>query len=150
MNNKITAAVLAAAAALSLAACGSEHAASTTASHPRTCVQQYRAWEAAPGAQRFRADARQMQQAGNTEDVPRMLAALRRIGPDSRALLNVPRCADPAGYARQLQGYVQAASDNAGEGTGLAAVELAAAPVAKMTAVSGKMTSELDQTVPGR
>jgi hypothetical protein len=146
---KTLAAAAVTAAGLSLAACGSQHA-STTAAHPQTCVQQYRAWEATPATQQFRADARRIVQAGKTEDVPRMLSAMRQVGPASRALGQMPRCADPAGYSRQVQGYVQAAADNAGAGTGMAAVELAAAPMGKADAASGKMTRELDQTVPGR
>jgi hypothetical protein len=113
-----------------------------------TCQQQYDNWRNGPAkgvAQGFKGDSAALTSAGNSEDIPAMGAALKKLGDDAAALeaYPMPACADPHGYYPQMLADFKAAGDNAGTNSGLGGLMLAMGPAKKAETLTGKIDAEL-------
>ena len=139
------------AAALTLAACGS--GGGSAASPPRSCLQQYRSWNAGPAhaAGENLVGALNGVEAANAalKNSPTD-AALKRAGVAATALARypIPKCADPKGYWRAVLVQIQTAARNA-SASGQGALVAAAVVLHNMPALDLKLANELKQTVPG-
>jgi len=139
------------AAALTLAACGS--GGGSAASPPRSCLQQYRSWNAGPAhaAGENLVGALNGVEAANAalKNSPTD-AALKRAGVAATALARypIPKCADPKGYWRAVLVQIQTAARDA-SASGQGALVAAAVVLHNMPALDLKLANELKQTVPG-
>jgi len=138
-------------AALTLTACGS--GGSSAASPPRSCLQQYRSWNAGPAhaaGENLVAALNGVEAANAALKNSTTNAALKRAGAAATALARypIPNCADPKGYWRAVLVQIQAAAHNA-RGSGQGALVAAAVVLHNMPALDLKLASELKQTVPG-
>ena len=138
-------------AALTLTACGS--GGSSAASPPRSCLQQYRSWNAGPAhaaGENLVAALNGVEAANAALKNSTTNAALKRAGAAATALARypIPNCADPTGYWRAVLVQIQAAAHNA-RGSGQGALVAAAVVLHNMPALDLKLASELKQTVPG-
>ena len=140
------------------AACGAHPAASAPASATAaaaathsaaaapTCKQQYHAWRYSPAGKKLKADLGAVASAGDTDDIPVMLATLKTAGADAAAMDPAPACADPYGYWKQILARIKAAGDNAGTASGLTGLILAEAPLKDVPALEKKLNAELKRT----
>jgi hypothetical protein len=115
---------------------------------PLTCQQQYDNWRHGSAdaiAQRFKDDTAALTKAGNSEDLPEMTAALKKLGDDGAALETypMPACADPHGYYAQMLADFKAAGDNAASASGLGGLMLAMDPAKKAETLASKIDAEL-------
>jgi len=138
-------------AALTLTACGS--GGSSAASPPRSCLQQYRSWNAGPAhaaGENLVAALNGVEAANAALKNSTTNAALKRAGAAATVLARypIPNCADPKGYWRAVLVQIQAAAHNA-RGSGQGALVAAAVVLHNMPALDLKLASELKQTVPG-
>jgi len=138
-------------AALTLTACGS--GGSSAASPPRSCLQQYRSWNAGPAhaaGENLVAALNGVEAANTALKNSTTNAALKRAGAAATVLARypIPNCADPKGYWRAVLVQIQAAAHNA-RGSGQGALVAAAVVLHNMPALDLKLASELKQTVPG-
>ena len=138
-------------AALTLTACGSGGGAA--ASTPRSCLQQYRSWNAGPAhaaGENLVAALNGVEAANAALKNSTTNAALKRAGAAATVLARypIPNCADPKGYWRAVLVQIQAAAHNA-RGSGQGALVAAAVVLHNMPALDLKLASELKQTVPG-
>jgi len=138
-------------AALTLTACGS--GGSSAASPPRSCLQQYRSWNAGPAhaaGENLVAALNGVEAANAALKNSTTNAALKRAGAAATVLARYPilNCADPKGYWRAVLVQIQAAAHNA-RGSGQGALVAAAVVLHNMPALDLKLASELKQTVPG-
>jgi len=138
-------------AALTLTACGSGGGAA--ASPPRSCLQQYRSWNAGPAhaaGENLVAALNGVEAANAALKNSTTNAALKRAGAAATVLARypIPNCADPKGYWRAVLVQIQAAAHNA-RGSGQGALVAAAVVLHNMPALDLKLASELKQTVPG-
>ena len=138
-------------AALTLTACGSGGGAA--ASPPRSCLQQYRSWNAGPAhaaGENLVAALNGVEAANAALKNSTTNAALKRAGAAATALARypIPNCADPKRYWRAVLVQIQAAAHNA-RGSGQGALVAAAVVLHNMPALDLKLASELKQTVPG-
>jgi hypothetical protein len=85
----------------------------------------------------------------NSQDVPKLSAALNQAGTAARRLSDTPppRCADPKGYYGQMLAKVTAAADDAKAAGGLSALITAAGRLKTVPGIERKLKAELDQTV---
>lgn len=118
------------------------------AAKPLTCQQQYHNWRNGPAkgvAQGLKGDNAALTSAGNSEDIPAMDAALKKLGDDAAALeaYPMPACADPHSYYPQMLADFKAAGDNAGTNSGLGGLMLAMGPAQKAETLSSKIDAEL-------
>jgi hypothetical protein len=151
-------AAAAAALALALAACTSSTTTATggpataAASAPRAaCHAQYEAWKHGPARAAGKAlvtQLRAVQAAASAQDIPRLRAALKRVGSAAAASAShpMPLCADPHGYWPAILTRLRSAADNAGSAQGLSAVLLAILPLREVPALESKLSAELKQT----
>jgi hypothetical protein len=157
MRRLITAAATAAALAL-LGACASSTgstaspAGQAATSSPPSCRAQFESWKSGPArtaAKGLATQLRAVQAASKAQDVPQLVAALKRAGRAAAATAKypMPHCADPHGYWQALLTRIRAAGDNAGTGNGLGAILLAMAPLKQAPALERKLGAELKQTV---
>jgi hypothetical protein len=139
------------AAALTLTACGS--GGGSAASSPRSCLQQYRSWNAGPA----HADGENLVAALNGVEAANAAlknsttnAALKRAGAAATTLgrYPIPKCADPKGYWRAVIVQIQTAAGNASP-SGQGALVAAAVVLHNMPGLDLKLANELKQTVPG-
>jgi hypothetical protein len=126
--------------------------ANQAAAKPETCKHQFTAWRTGPAktlAQSFKADGNAVQSAGNSEDIPQMDAALKKIGDDAVQLEQypMPACADPAGDWTQILAGIKAVGDNASSTPGLGGIVAAEAPMQHVQALETKLNTELERTV---
>jgi len=138
-------------AALTLTACGSGGGAA--ASPPRSCLQQYRSWNAGPAhaaGENLVAALNGVEAANAALKNSTTNAALKRAGAAATALARypIPNCADPKGYWRAVLVQIQAAAHNAST-SGQGALVAAAVVLHNMPALDIKLANELKQTVPG-
>ena len=138
-------------AALTLTACGS--GGSSAASPPRSCLQQYRSWNAGPAhaaGENLVAALNGVEAANAALKNSTTNAALKRAGAAATVLARypIPNCADPKGYWRAVLVQIQAAAHNA-RGSGQGALVAAAVVLHNMPALDLKLADELKQTVPG-
>ena len=138
-------------AALTLTACGS--GGSSAASPPRSCLQQYRSWNAGPAhaaGENLVAGLNGVEAANAALKNSTTNAALKRAGAAATALARypIPNCADPKGYWRAVLVQIQAAAHNAST-SGQGALVAAAVVLHNMPALDIKLANELKQTVPG-
>ena len=138
-------------AALTLTACGS--GGSSAASPPRSCLQQYRSWNAGPAhaaGENLVAALNGVEAANAALKNSTTNAALKRAGAAATVLARypIPNCADPKGYWRAVLVQIQAAAHNA-RGSGQGALVAAAVVLHNMPALDIKLANELKQTVPG-
>ena len=138
-------------AALTLTACGS--GGSSAASPPRSCLQQYRSWNAGPAhaaGENLVAALNGVEAANAALKNSTTNAALKRAGAAATVLARypIPNCADPKGYWRAVLVQIQAAAHNAST-SGQGALVAAAVVLHNMPALDLKLASELKQTVPG-
>ena len=138
-------------AALTLTACGS--GGSSAASPPRSCLQQYRSWNAGPAhaaGENLVAALNGVEAANAALKNSTTNTALKRAGAAATVLARypIPNCADPKGYWRAVLVQIQAAAHNA-RGSGQGALVAAAVVLHNMPALDLKLASELKQTVPG-
>jgi hypothetical protein len=151
MPPKILSAGAAVAAALALTACGS--GGGSAAPPPRSCLQQYRSWDAGPAhaaGENLVATLNGVQAANAALNNSTTNTALKRAGVAARALgrYPIPKCADPKGYWRAVIVQIQAAAGNAST-SGQGALVAAAVVLHNMPALDLKLADELKQTVPG-
>jgi len=151
MPRKVLLAGAALAAALTLAACGS--GGGSAASPPRSCLQQYRSWNAGPAhaaGENLVAALNGVEAANAALKNSPTNAALKRAGVAAAALgrYPIPKCADPKGYWRAVLVQVQTAARNAST-PGQGALVAAAVVLHNMPALDLKLANELKQTVPG-
>lgn len=148
-----------AAGVLCLAACGTTSVPSATGSasphvtaSPVSCRQQYLAWRngpALPEGKKLVAMLRKVSAAGAVMDIPQIDEALRKGGEAaaSAGRYPAPRCADPAGYWRQLLARVHAAGDDAGAGgSGLSSLILAEVPLKSVPQIQRELSAEIERT----
>jgi len=138
-------------AALTLAACGS--GGGSAASPPRSCLQQYRSWNAGPAhaaGENLVAALNGVEAANASLENSTTNAALKRAGTAATALAHypIPKCADPKGYWRAVLVQIQTAAHNT-SGSGQGALVAAAVVLHNMPALDLKLANELKQTVPG-
>jgi hypothetical protein len=138
-------------AALTLTACGS--GGGSAASPPRSCLQQYRSWNAGPAhaaGENLVAALNGVEAANAALKNSTTNAALRRAGVAATALGHdpIPRCADPKGYWRSVLVQIQTAAASAST-SGQGALVAAAVVLHNMPALDLKLADELKQTVPG-
>ena len=138
-------------AALTLTACGS--GGSSAASPPRSCLQQYRSWNAGPAhaaGENLVAALNGVEAANAALKNSTTNAALKRAGAAATVLARypIPNCADPKGYWRAVLVQIQAAAHNAST-SGQGALVAAAVMLHNMPALDIKLANELKQTVPG-
>jgi len=138
-------------AALTLTACGS--GGSSAASPPRSCLQQYRSWNAGPAhaaGENLVAALNGVEAANAALKNSTTNAALKRAGAAATVLARypIPNCADPKGYWRAVLVQIQAAAHNAST-SGQGALVAAAVVLHNMPALDIKLANELKQTVPG-
>jgi hypothetical protein len=138
-------------AALTLTACGS--GGGSAASPPRSCLQQYRSWNAGPAhaaGENLVAALNGVEAANAALKNSTTNAALKRAGAAATALARypIPNCADPKGYWRAVLVQIQAAAHNA-SASGQGALVAAAVVLHNMPALDLKLASELKRTVPG-
>ena len=138
-------------AALTLTACGSGGGAA--ASTPRSCLQQYRSWNAGPAhaaGENLVAALNGVEAANAALKNSTTNAALKRAGAAATVLARypIPNCADPKGYWRAVLVQIQAAAHNA-SASGQGALVAAAVVLHNMPALDIKLANELKQTVPG-
>jgi hypothetical protein len=138
-------------AALTLTACGS--GGGSAASPPRSCLQQYRSWDAGPAhaaGENLVATLNGVEAANASLKNTTTSAALKRAGTAATALGHypIPKCADPKGYWRAVLAQIQTASRNAST-SGQEALVAAAVVLHNMPALDLKLANELKQTVPG-
>ena len=139
-----------------VAACGAAHpgtaapaAATAAATHSAaaapSCEQQYKAWK---NGTKLKAESKALQAAGDTEDIPALLSALKAVGKTAARLeaYPVPACADPHGYWNKILARIKAAGDNAGADTGLTGLLLAEAPLKAVQGLEKKLDAELKRT----
>jgi hypothetical protein len=112
------------------------------------CSQQYRAWKTGPArpvARKFDAALRRFTVAANADDIPLMIARLRKVGPLAARLAAypMPRCADPAGDYGQLLTRLQAAADNVRSASGISAIMLANVPLKAVPGIERRLSAEL-------
>ena len=146
-----------------VAGCGAAHpgtaaapaAATAAATHSAaaapSCEQQYKAWKngaAKPLGTKLKAESKALQAAGDTEDIPALLSALKAVGKTAAWLeaYPVPACADPHGYWNKILARIKAAGDNAGADTGLTGLLLAEAPLKAVPGLEKKLDGELKRT----
>lgn len=115
---------------------------------PLTCQQQYDNWRNGPAkgvGQGLKGDGAALTKAGNSEDIPAINAALKKLGDDAAALeaYPMPACADPHGYYPQMLADFKAAGDNAGTSSGLGGLMLAMEPAKKAETLSSNIDAEL-------
>jgi hypothetical protein len=150
MPRTILLAVSALAAALTLTACGS--GGGSAASPPRSCLQQYRSWNAGPAhaaGENLVAALNGVEAANAVLKNSTTNAALKRAGAAATALGHypIPKCADPKGYWRAVLVQIQTAAANAST-SGQGALVAAAVVLHNMPALDLKLADELKQTVP--
>jgi hypothetical protein len=138
------------AAALSLTACWSATATRTAASP--TCHQQYEAWKhgvVGGGFAALRSAFTAVASARDSQDVPKLTAALKQAGAAASQLSATPppRCADPKGYYGQMLAKVTTAAGDAKAASGLSALIAAAVPLRAVPGIEKKLKAELDKTV---
>ena len=123
-------------------------AAATHAAAAPSCKQQYHAWRYSPAGKKLKADLGVVASAGDTDDIPVLLAALKTAGADAAAMENhpAPVCADPHGYWKQILVRLRAAGDNAGTANGLTGLLLAEAPLKAIPSLEKKLAAELKRT----
>jgi len=151
MPPKLLPAGAALAAALALTACGS--GGGPAASPPRSCLQQYRSWNAGPAhaaGENLVAALNGVEAANAALKNSTTNAALKRAGTAATALgrYPIPKCADPKGYWRAVVVQVQTAARSAST-SGQGALVAAAVVLHNMPALDLKLANELKQTVPG-
>jgi len=150
MPPKILSAGAALAAALALAACGS--GGGSAAPPPRSCLQQYRAWNAGPAhaaGENLVGALNGVEAANAALNNSTTDAALKRAGTAATALGHypIPKCADPKGYWRAVLVQIQTAAGSAST-SGQGALVAAAVVLHNMPALDLKLADELKQTVP--
>jgi hypothetical protein len=135
-------------AATAPAAATDAAAATHAAAAAPTCKQQYHTWRYSPAGKQLKADLGAVASAGNTDDIPVLLAALKTAGADATAMENhpAPACADPHGYWKQIFARLRAAGDNAGTAGGLTGLLLAEAPLKAIPGLEKKLAVELKRT----
>ena len=121
-------------------------AATHSAAAAPSCKQQYHAWRYGAAGKKLKADLRAVESAGDTVDIPVMLAALKTAGADAAVMTPAPACADPHGYWKQILARIKAAGDNAGTASGLTGLILAEAPLKAVPALEKKLDAELKRT----
>jgi hypothetical protein len=151
MPRKVLLAGAALAAALTLTACGS--GGGSAASPPRSCLQQYRSWNAGPAhaaGENLVAALNGVEAANAALDNSTTNNALKHAGAAAGALAHypIPKCADPKGYWRAVLVQIQTAAHNAST-SGQGALVAAAVVLHNMPALDLKLADELKQTVPG-
>jgi hypothetical protein len=152
---RMSAAALAAAVSAVLVACGGNSTpANTTAGESaapgQSCHAQFEAWKHGPArtaGKAFVAQFKAVRDAGNAQDIPRTVAALKAAGRGAQALeaYPMPKCADPHGYWKQLLTRIRSAADNASTGNGLGALLLAIGPLKSVPGILRNLTAELKQ-----
>jgi hypothetical protein len=151
MPRKVLLAGAALAAALTLTACGS--GGGSAASPPRSCLQQYRSWNAGSAhaaGENLVAALNGVEAANAALDNSTTNAALKHAGTAAAALARypIPECADPRGYWRAVLVQIQTAARSAST-SGQGALVAAAVVLHNMPALDLKLADELKQTVPG-
>jgi hypothetical protein len=151
MPRKVLLAGAALAAALTLTACGS--GGGSAASPPRSCLQQYRSWNAGPAhaaGENLVAALNGVEAANAALDNSTTNTALKRAGATASALARypIPKCADPKGYWRAVLVQIQTAARSSST-SGQGALVAAAVVLHNMPALDLKLADELKQTVPG-
>jgi hypothetical protein len=139
------------AAALTLTACGS--GGNSAAPPPRSCLQQYRSWDAGPAhaaGENLVGTLNGVEAANAALNNSATNAALKRAGVAATALgrYPIPKCADPKGYWRAVIVQIQTAAHNA-SASGQGALVAAAVVLHNMPGLDLKLADELRQTVPG-
>jgi hypothetical protein len=139
------------AAALTLTACGP--GGGSAASPPRSCLQQYRTWNAGPAhaaGENLVAALNGVEAANAALKNSTTNAALKRAGTAATALGHypIPKCADPKGYWRAVIVEIRTAARNA-SASGEGALVAAAVVLHNMPGLDLKLANELKQTVPG-
>jgi hypothetical protein len=155
MPRKLLLACGALAAGLTLTACGSgggsaASAPSSPSAQARSCLQQYRSWNAGPShaaGENLVAALNGLEAVTVTSDAGGTGAALKRAATAAATLgrYPIPGCADPKGYWHAVLVRIQAAAKANGQAT-LAAAKAA---LKDMPALDLKLADELKQTVPG-
>jgi hypothetical protein len=149
------AAALAAAVSAVLVACGSSSTPANTtaggsAAPGQSCHAQFEGWKHGPArtaGKAFVAQFKAVRDAGNGQDIPRTVAALKAAGRGAAALeaYPMPKCADPHGYWKQLLTRIRSAADNASTGNGLGALLLAIGPLRAVPGILQNLSAELKQ-----
>ncbi|MEP7023118.1 MAG: hypothetical protein ABJB47_04775 [Actinomycetota bacterium] len=145
--------MLAAACGGSSAPAASQGTASTTTpAASASCHQQYETWKHGPAnaiAKKLEASLRDVERAGNAEDLTLLTSSLKKTGATARKLKAhpIPHCADPHGYWAKILDRIRTAGDNATSGGGgLSSLLLALAPLKSVPALEGKLAAELKKT----
>jgi hypothetical protein len=147
----------AAAAVLSLAACGQSSGTSGQsrgATSALSCRQQYHAWQYGParaaGKEMITA-LKSLPTAASAGDLPRMTAELETAGTAASVLRAhpMPHCADPAGYYGTMMTMIIAAGDKAKSASmlGRDGLILAMLPLKTGLRVDRELAAELRRTV---
>ena len=121
-------------------------AATHSAAAAPSCKQQYHDWRYSPAGKKLKADLSAVQSAGNIDDIPVMLAALKTAGADAAAMTPAPVCADPNGYWNKILARIKAAGDNASTASGLTGLILAEAPLKAVPGLEKRLETELKRT----
>ncbi|HEV8278972.1 MAG TPA: hypothetical protein VGQ26_25205 [Streptosporangiaceae bacterium] len=140
------------AAGVCVTACGWAATSMPAAAPSPSCHQQYEAWKHGVVGGEFaalRSAFTAVVAAVNSQDVPKLSAALNQAGTAARRLSATPppRCADPKGYYGQMLAKVTAAADDAKAAGGLSALITAAGRLKTVPGIERKLKAELDQTV---
>lgn len=140
-------------AAYALAGHSNNPGPSAATTKPATGKQQFGAWRTGPAknlAESFKTDGKALQSASNSEDIPQMDTALKKVGDDAEQLEQypMPACADPAGDWTQILAGIKAAGDNASSTPGLAGM-VAAIPGSSAGVAAGTLPGAGAGALPG-